>query len=147
MENENLYVLDIFPSRKRKWAVSTNMSQLPHSSRLPLQPWQQPLLSPVKLHLSWDGMVTRVGGGFPCRLSREEFLCKYAQLCPTLCDPTDYSPTRLLCPPNPPSKNPGVGCHSLLQGIFPNQGLNPRLLHCRQILYHLSHQGSPSTNY
>ena len=63
MENENLYVLDIFPSRKRKWAVSTNMSQLPHSSRLPLQPWQQPLLSPVKLHLSWDGMVTRVGGG------------------------------------------------------------------------------------
>ena len=31
----------------------------------------------------------------------------------------------------------------LLQGIFPTQGLNPDLLHCRQILYHLSHQGSP----
>ena len=35
------------------------------------------------------------------------------------------------------------GSHSFLQGIFPIQGLNPGLLHCRQILYHLSHQGSP----
>ena len=34
--------------------------------------------------------------------------------------------------------------HSLLQGIFPTQGLNPGLLHCRQILYHLNHQRSPS---
>ena len=33
-----------------------------------------------------------------------------------------------------------MGCHVLLQGIFPTQGLNPHLLHCRQILYHLSHQ-------
>ena len=40
-------------------------------------------------------------------------------------------------------KNTGVGCHALLQGIFPTQGLNPGLLHCRQILYSLSHQGSP----
>ena len=37
----------------------------------------------------------------------------------------------------------GVGCHALLQGIFPIQGSNPGFLHCRQILYHLSHQGSP----
>ena len=36
----------------------------------------------------------------------------------------------------------GVGSLSLLQGIFPTQGLNPGLLHCRQILYQLSHQGS-----
>ena len=36
----------------------------------------------------------------------------------------------------------GVGSHSLLQGIFPNQGSNWGLLHCRQILYHLRHQGS-----
>ena len=35
------------------------------------------------------------------------------------------------------------GCHRLLQGIFPTQGLNPGLLHCRQTLYPLSHQGSP----
>ena len=42
-----------------------------------------------------------------------------------------------------PGKNTGVGCHSLLQGIFPIQELNLGLLYCRQILYHLSHQGSP----
>jgi len=38
-------------------------------------------------------------------------------------------------------QNTGVGCHSLLQGIFLTQGLNPGLSHCRQILYHLSYQG------
>ena len=41
-----------------------------------------------------------------------------------------------------PGKNTGVGCHFLLQGIFPTQGSNPGLLHCRQTLYHLSQQGS-----
>ena len=39
--------------------------------------------------------------------------------------------------------NTGVGCHAFLQGIFPIQESNPALLHCRQILYHLSHQGNP----
>ena len=57
-----------------------------------------------------------------------------AQSCPTLCDPMDCSPTRLLCPWDSPGKNTGVGCHALLQGIFPTQGLNPHLLHCRWIL-------------
>ena len=52
-------------------------------------------------------------------------------------------PTRLLCPWDSPSENTGVGCHFLLQGIFPTQGLNLGLLHCRQMLCHLSHQGSP----
>ena len=41
------------------------------------------------------------------------------------------------------SKNTGVCSHSLLQGIFLTQGLNWGLLHCRWILHHLSHQGSP----
>ena len=53
----------------------------------------------------------------------------------------------LLCPWYSPGKNTGVGCHSLLHGIFPTQGLNQcllHLLHCRQILYHLSHQESPT---
>ena len=52
-------------------------------------------------------------------------------------------PTRLLCPWNSSGKNTGVGCHSFLQGIFPSQGSNSNLLHCKQILYLLSHQGSP----
>ena len=58
-----------------------------------------------------------------------------AWLCLTLCDPTDHSPTRLLCPWDFPGKNTGVGGHSLLQGIFLSQGSNPHLLHSRQILY------------
>ena len=46
------------------------------------------------------------------------------------------------CPWNTPDQNIGVGSYSLLQGIFLAQGLNLGLLHCRQILYCLSHQGS-----
>ena len=49
----------------------------------------------------------------------------------------------LLHPWDFPGNSTGVDCHFLLQGIFPTQGLNPGLLHCRQMLYHLSHQGSP----
>ena len=60
-----------------------------------------------------------------------------AQLCLTLCDPMEYSPS------NSPGQNTGVGSLSLLQGIFPTQGLNPGLPQCRQILYQLSHRGSP----
>ena len=56
--------------------------------------------------------------------------------------PHRLHPTRLLCPWNSPGKNTGVGSHSLLQGSFPIQGLNLGLLHCMQILYHLSCQGS-----
>ena len=51
--------------------------------------------------------------------------------------------TRLLCSWNFLGKSTGVGCHFLLQGIFLTQESNPGLLHCRQTLYHLSHQGSP----
>ena len=64
------------------------------------------------------------------------------QLCSTLCNPMDYIFCHLLCPWDSPGKNTGVGSQSLLQGIFQTQGSNPGLLHCRQLLYHLSHQGS-----
>ena len=50
----------------------------------------------------------------------------------------------LLRPWNSPGKNTGVGCHSLLQGIFLTLGWNLGLPHCSQILYHLSHPGSPT---
>ena len=52
-------------------------------------------------------------------------------------------PHRLHSPWNSPGQNTGGGNLSLLQGIFPTQGLNPGLLHCRQILYQLSYKGSP----
>ena len=66
-----------------------------------------------------------------------------AQSCPTLCDPVDCSLPGTSVHGDSPGKSTGMGCHALLQGIFPAQWLNPGLLHCRQILYHLSHQGSP----
>ena len=69
-------------------------------------------------------------------------LCLVTQLCPSLCDPKDCSPPGYSAHGNSPGKITGVGCHVLLQGIFPTQGSNPGLPHCRQILYHLSHQGS-----
>ena len=49
----------------------------------------------------------------------------------------------LYSPWNSPGQNTGVGSLSLLQRIFPNQGLNPGFPHCRWILYQLSHKGSP----
>ena len=65
------------------------------------------------------------------------------QSCPTLCDTMDCSLPRLLCPWDSPGKNTGVCCHFRLHGIFPTQELNPGFLHCRQILYQLSYEGSP----
>ena len=56
--------------------------------------------------------------------------------------PHGLKPTGLLHPWDFPGKNTGVGCHFLLQGNFLTQGWNPGLLHCRQTLYHLSHEGS-----
>ena len=57
--------------------------------------------------------------------------------------PHGLQPAGLLCHEDSPGKNTAVGCHALLQGIFLTQELNPGLPHCRQIPYHLSHQGNP----
>ena len=66
------------------------------------------------------------------------------QSCLTL-QPHGLEPARLHCLWDFPGKNAGVGCHFLCQGIFLTQGSNPGLLHCKQTLYYLSHQGSPIT--
>ena len=73
---------------------------------------------------------------------------KSLQLSLTLCDPVDLDPTRHLCPWDSPSKNTGVGCHALLQRIFPTQGWNQvSYVSCigRWVLYHWvtweSHKG------
>ena len=63
---------------------------------------------------------------------------KVTESCSTLCNPMDCAVHGIL-----QAKNTGVGSFSLLQGIFPTQGLTPGLLHCRWILYQLSHKGSP----
>ena len=57
--------------------------------------------------------------------------------------PHGLEPTSLLRLWDFSGKSTGVGCHFLIQGIFRTQGSNSGLPHCRQTLYHLSHQGSP----
>ena len=76
------------------------------------------------LHVPW---------ALPLTISQDGEV-KVAQSCLTLRDPVDCSPRG----------SSGVGSLSFLQEIFTIQGLNPSLLHCRQILYHLSHQESPT---
>ena len=72
------------------------------------------------------------------------------QSCPTLCWPHGLQPARLLCPWDSPGGNTGVGCHFLLQGIFPTQGLNPHLLcllHWQAGSLPLRHLGSPHIKF
>ena len=71
-------------------------------------------------------------------------LCLIAQSCQILGDPMNCSHPGSSVHGHSPGKNTGVVCHALLQGIFLTQVSNQYLLHCRQILYSLSHQGSPS---
>ena len=66
---------------------------------------------------------------------------KWSKSCSVMSD--SLLPYGLYSPWNSPGQNTGTGSLFSLQGIFPTQGLNPRLPHCRPILYQLSHQGSP----
>ena len=107
---------------QRRLAAETPLST-PTALFLVAEDWQQELFLPKKAeHVS---------------------LCLVAQPCPTLCDPMDFSP--------PGSSGHGIPQVRTLEwvatpfsrGIFPTQGSNPCLLHCRQLFYCLSHQGSP----
>ena len=60
-----------------------------------------------------------------------------------LLQPHGVQLARLLCPWDPPGKNTGVDCYFLPQEIFPTQESNLGLLHCRQMIYQLSYEGSP----
>ena len=66
---------------------------------------------------------------------------KWSESCPAVSN--SLWPHGLYSPWSSPGQNTGVGSLSLLQGIFPTQGSNPGLPHCRQILHLLSHKGSP----
>ena len=70
-------------------------------------------------------------------------VCLVTQSCPTLCNPMDCSPPGSSVHGDSPGKNTGVRCHALLQGIFPTQGSNPGLLHCRRILFPSEPPGKP----
>ena len=83
-------------------------------------------------------LAERCGGQRSC--------CSVPQSCQTLGNLLDCT-TRLPCPWDFSGKNTGMGCHFLLQGIFPPQGLNPGLPHFGQTLYCLSHQGREMEMY
>ena len=73
--------------------------------------------------------------------------CYIASVVSTLSDPGDCSPPGSSVQGILQARVLRVGCHALLQGIFPSQGLNLGLLHFRQILYYLNHQGSLGSTY
>ena len=70
-----------------------------------------------------------------------DMLCLVSQLRLTLFNPMDCTASSFSVHRDSSGKNTGMSCHVLLQGIFPTQGRNPELPHCRWILYWLSHQG------
>ena len=125
-----------------------NKSILPTTYRLPVYsltpnpgPAQRLLLPCLVCHLmSIIEWASHVPGPICFRCA---VLCLVPQLCPTLCNPMDYSPPDSSDHGDSPGKNIGLGCHALLQGTFPTQESNPDLPYCKWILYHLSHQGSP----
>ena len=96
------------------------------------------------------GKYRGFGGGdtvFKCAVGYVTiYVCQnlqWSERCSVMSD--SLWPHGLYSPWNSPGQNTAVSSHSLLQGIFPTQGLNPSLLHCRRILYQLSHQGNPKT--
>ena len=102
----------------------------------------------LKKKLYWSGVDLQSGISFRCRAKWFRSICEFRaqslQSCLTLCDPVDCS-SPSFCLWDSPGKNIGVGCHALLQRIFPAQGLNPSHVSCigRWVLYHLASSGQP----
>ena len=120
-----------------------------------LCPWDSPGKNTgVGCHLLLQGIFPTLGSNPPLLHWRHilhhwapgkpravPFLTAHCRMTP--CDPTDCSPPGSSICGDSPGKNTGVGCLILLQGIFPAQGSNPGLPHCRRILYRPIPQGSP----
>ena len=98
-----------------------------------------------------QGALWWPGGAGESEVQEEGDICRHSVcVCVCVCEtvghsvlsnslwPNELQPSKLLCPWNSPGQNTGVSSLSLLQEIFPTQGLNPGHLHCRQTLYHLS---------
>ena len=107
--------------------------------RLSMHAWRE-MPSPKGQRLTVVNPCVRLPGSLPAR--RKEV--KVTEWEPLSCvrlfvTPRTVQPARLLCAWDSPGRNTRVGCHSLLQRVFPTRGLNPGLLHFRQILYPLSH--------
>ena len=126
----------------RRWSFVTEYSKgCTWTIRVPsVSPSSLPsqLLSPIRtvrgfLKLPWPWKSTKA-------LIKSRFSESHSVLSDSL------RPHGLYSPWNSSGQNAGVGSLSLLQGIFPTQGSNPGLPHCRWILYQLSHKGSPKVD-
>ena len=115
--------------------LSTGFSRQEYWSGLPLPP---PHLHNESLR-NFSCTLLFIFKHFWKKLICNEVKSEVTQSHPTLCDPMDCSLPCSSIHGIFPGKSTGVGCHFLLQKIFPTQGLNLGLLHCSQMLYHLSY--------
>ena len=93
--------------------------------------WETLPLKDIGISIKWWG----VEGKKKESAVTKRKMCLVARLCLTLCDPMDCNPPGSSVPGDSPGTNTGVGCHALLQGIFPHQESSPGLPHCTGILY------------
>ena len=112
---------------------------------LPVHPTLFPTLESIKFTLHICVYISALQLALFCIIYEKgkSHLCVSCSVMSNSLQPHGLQPARLLCSWDAPGKNTGVGCHALLQGIFPAQGSNSGLPHCRQIINHLSHQESP----
>ena len=129
---------DTYPSWNCAWADSS-ATRVSYSSAANLS---QSEGSGLSFSTSW------LGRGWPQETESKQKLEIGHHKCLTswknLCEKCFIWPHGLYSSWNSPGKNTGMGSLSLLQGIFPTQGLNPGLPHCRWLVYQLSHQGRHS---
>ena len=145
--NNNLEVITfVLNGNKKEWAfyVFLTMTNLP-VKEVNFSVWGLGNINAIGVDLNFKGAtagflrhsILRISSSEPWATKSKEWRIKQrvkwkSLACPTLCDPMDYT-----------VQNTGVGCLSLFQEIFPTQGSNPGLPHCRQLLYRLSHKGRP----
>ena len=105
------------------------------------------LYGPVSYYKVWLFEMKRERST-PQIISRTRFVVfSHSVVSDFFCDPHGLQPARLLCSWDFPGKNTGVGCHFLLQGIFPTQGSSLLLLYWQAGCLPLGHQGSPRVSW
>ena len=108
--------------------------------------WKQcELLFCSPTHLPWEVALPDLVGQDLLHLPQPVDIKSWEKRKSLSCVRLFVTPWTMYSPWNSPGQNTRVGSLSLLQGIFSTQGLNPGLPHCKQILYQLSHKGSPRT--